>query len=68
VPPPPTYIVISGESTIIGNAPTGPGWRRPGTFRCVVGALKQNPEESLLEKFKDPLGKMRAFVRKNPSD
>jgi len=61
-------MVTSGQSTIIGNSPTGPGLRRPCTFSFVVGALKRNSGESLLEKVKEPWGKIRALVRKDLSD
>lgn len=53
MPPPPARRVTFGDSTIIGNSPTGPGYRRSLTFRSVVSALKRNSGESKREKVKD---------------
>jgi len=67
MPPAPTCRVTFGESTVIPDSPTGPGLRRPLTFRSVVGALKRTPGESKREKVKDLWRKIRGRVRKDHS-
>jgi len=67
MPPPPTRRVTFGEIAVIPDSATGPGLRRPLTFRSVVGALKRNPGESKREKVKDLWRKIRDRVRKDHS-
>ena len=67
MPPPPTRRVTFGESTVISDSQTGPGARRPLTFRSVVSALKRNPGETRREKVKDLWRKIRDRVRKDQS-
>ncbi|PUU72477.1 hypothetical protein B9Z19DRAFT_1137524 [Tuber borchii] len=49
----PIHRITFGESTIIAESPTGPGFRRSNTFRFIVSALKRNPRERTGEKMKD---------------
>ncbi|PUU76521.1 hypothetical protein B9Z19DRAFT_1129630 [Tuber borchii] len=65
MPPPPARRVTFGDSTIIGNSPTGPGFRRSLTFRSVASALKRNPGESKREKVKDLWRNVRDRLKKN---
>ena len=65
MPPPPARRVTFGDSTIIGDSPTGPGFRRSFTFRSVVSALKRNPGESKREKVKDLWRNVRDRLKKN---
>lgn len=65
MPPPPTRRVTFGDSTIIGNSPTGPGFTRSLNFRSAVSALKRNPGESKREKVKDLWRNVKDRLKKN---